>query len=886
MAASDFNNRKPLEVTATSGNPTLSLVQAVKIGGTDETKSGTGWIAIDWSNVADKSDVALYDENDNLLDYTWETFDPANNKAIAWVYGSFTRDDTVQVQVAYGNGPADNSKTAGTVFGNDSNLFLQYYAGAGATDLAGSNDGTVNGTTQDTGVVDGSWLLDGSADDDIVIPNLGIFDGSQDFTIMMWAKPATLSGDGPIILWSSAGERWVKLQTGETQNIDVPHVRGNLGGSWEDWLVGSAINTGAFYHFCIAYDPVNGMEMYVDAVQEDTNSATGTWDTASQESGIGTQGGGAENFDGEVDDFRIYQFGGLPSQDFVQAVKDGTYDYANVQEFWSQQSVENITVVPNAIAGNAALNDPAPVNVPDLGTQALNATLNSPTKVLAQAPDTQTGAIKLKPVTVDLDTVVAKIAGVAKNEELKWETVNIKDKLHSEVDQCNFHTMDWKPSLNDIIHFEHDGRVTFEGFIDRIKKARRGHKLPEYRVQAKDYTAYLNRIRPIRSYTNETIENIIADLAPDDFTTNRVNCDIELEKFLVDRQRVSDVIDDLAKIVNYNWYVDYDKDIHFFSMGDEQGPDITETNGNLINNSLQVTEDLSQIKNVVTVEGATYESDNPRTETFTADGNKKTYGHDNRFAKKPTLKKNGTEVSFGIENVDDADVYSIMWNQDEKYFNFDSAPSSGDTYTVDGKILVPIVFQQSDSQSINKYGRNEFKIVDKNITSREAARKRATTELKTYAQQLEEIQLKTRNPNFFSGQKVSVDVKGVEGEYIVQQVDRKMDGPQSFKHKISLASAEKLDVIAFLQKLIRQQDKHTEKKESKVLQKYQQVSEEAEVDETISLGDKRYVDEQAQIEETIRKDPFDVVWVYAPSHPDSDADPHREARYGAGATYE
>jgi len=360
MPIADYNNRKPLDVTYKSGTPQVVLVQPIRIRDGNQGKTGTGDIEIDFSNVSSEADIGIYAYDDSLMDYCFEHFDASAGEALVWVYGIFARDGTEHVQVAYGNGPGDNSKSASTVFDNDANLFLQYYAGNGATDLQGTNDGTVYGPDSISALVDGGWDFEEANGDIVDMPNdLAIFDGSTDFTIMGWINAESFYGDGPIIFWSSAGERWIKLQFGEKQDIDVIHLRGNLGGSWEDWLVGPALYTGMWYHIVATYDPTDGMELWVNAVSEATSTNTGTWGSADQDSGLATQGGGAEEFDGMMDDFRIYQFGRKIYDSEVDAIEEAT---RTTQEFWDQKAVVNATITPATVAGAGQIPAPAPVN--------------------------------------------------------------------------------------------------------------------------------------------------------------------------------------------------------------------------------------------------------------------------------------------------------------------------------------------------------------------------------------------------------------------------------------------------------------------------------------------------------------------------------------------
>jgi len=50
----------------------------------DESKTGTGDIVIDFTNISDAQDIAVYDQNGNLLDYEIESLDTAAETGVIW----------------------------------------------------------------------------------------------------------------------------------------------------------------------------------------------------------------------------------------------------------------------------------------------------------------------------------------------------------------------------------------------------------------------------------------------------------------------------------------------------------------------------------------------------------------------------------------------------------------------------------------------------------------------------------------------------------------------------------------------------------------------------------------------------------------------------------
>ena len=191
MAITDFNTYKPIEVTSASGTPTISRALCFKITSGDDTTTGTGEIVLDWTNISSQADIGVYDENDNLLDYYFESFDATNETAVIWVYRDWVRDGSIQAKIAYGNGPSDQSVNSSIVFDKESNLKAGYLFNedsGDATDVTSNNyDATVSGAAQgQTGIVDGAYSYDGS-DDKVNTgekDNLGV--SNSVFCILLW----------------------------------------------------------------------------------------------------------------------------------------------------------------------------------------------------------------------------------------------------------------------------------------------------------------------------------------------------------------------------------------------------------------------------------------------------------------------------------------------------------------------------------------------------------------------------------------------------------------------------------------------------------------------------------------------------------------------------
>ena len=256
-STSDFNKTKQLDVTSVSGNPTISRTQTLKIVSGDDSTTGTGDIVLDWTNIADESDIAIYDESGNLLDYYIESFDATNETATIWVYRDWVRDGSTQAQVAYGDGPSDQSVNASTVFDKESDLrggWLLNETSGGALDVtSNNNDGTTNGgvTRGVNGAVDGAYDFDGT-NDNVEVPHDSSLNITGDMTISMklFIDSYTDGSWDMYVEKASDGYSGYALYSSGSDNL----ISFNMGSSSDWYDVSYTIGTGSWHHLVVVHD--------------------------------------------------------------------------------------------------------------------------------------------------------------------------------------------------------------------------------------------------------------------------------------------------------------------------------------------------------------------------------------------------------------------------------------------------------------------------------------------------------------------------------------------------------------------------------------------------------------------------------------------------------
>jgi len=473
---------------------------------------------------------------------------------------------------------------------------------------------------------------------------------------------------------------------------------------------------------------------------------------------------------------------------------------------------------------------------------------------------------------------------------IDWPSFTIENILNNQVDTCSFVTKKygdrtWKPRAGDEIEITDGLSTIFAGVIIEVEEETDA-LLIRYRVECKDWTHYLDRSLVVESYKDKTVNEIIDHINDNylsGFTITNVDCDIFVTSITFNRIPVSQCLQILAEKTNYSWYIDYDKDIHFFAKNSETSPfDLTDENGKYIFSSLKITEDISQIRNKIYVRGGEAEATS-RDDNFVGDGTKKTFALSYKFASKPTVTVGGASKTVGIDFLDTSG-YDCYWNYNEKYIRFDTAPASSAAIVVSGNPLYPILIQVQDDVSIAEYGTYEFSLIDKAIKSNDEARLYGYSQLTAYANNIKEGSFQTYESGLRSGQAINIQstVRGTNESFLIQRVNLQMRGPNDGLWTVELATLRTLGIIDFLQKLLMAYDRMGAIAESEIVTLEMSRTDQQTVDVTESITKKTpNADTQtANCTESISKDPLGAGvapdWVLAPYVPSGHTDTKRE----------
>lgn len=166
--------------------------------------------------------------------------------------------------------------------------------------------------------------------------------------------------------------------------------------------------------------------------------------------------------------------------------------------------------------------------------------------------------------------------------------------------------------------------LEFEGGINTVSRKWKGPPdWLEYGCSCSDYTKQLdrnlvNKVYTAGQYAGDIVRDIITNYVSSDFTTYHVEQGYMVPEMTFDFSEPSTCIQELAECIGYQWYVDFNKDIHFYwnehnlsplAVGGTWGPglNILYVDSEIKHAyNLELTEDVSQLKNKILVKNANF----------------------------------------------------------------------------------------------------------------------------------------------------------------------------------------------------------------------------------------------------------------------------------------
>lgn len=448
-------------------------------------------------------------------------------------------------------------------------------------------------------------------------------------------------------------------------------------------------------------------------------------------------------------------------------------------------------------------------------------------------------------------SLVLKINNVDRTDHVKWDTLVVTEVLSKEVDRLEFQIMKTPaktiPSVNDDVMLLENGVKIFGGVITERNQIIKGGLLIAYEIRCKDYSQYLDRRVVVRNYASVTARSIVLDLISvytSGFTTTNVSASTPtVGSIKFNYEQVTRCLTQLADQIGWDWYVDPDKDIHFFDSENLSAPfELSDTGDKYEWNSLEINNTITQIKNSVFVRGGEYKktiAEGSAQDIFVADGVQKVYPLSYKYDN-ITVKDNTTVNTVGTDQQSNPGLVDVLYNFDEKFIKYTNAPVSGHTIKVFGDAYIPIIAQVRDQISIATYGEYQAAVIDKSITSINEAQTRAQTELKKYAESVYEASFKTIQIGLKVGQQMHVAsvIRGIDKTFKINKITGKVRDGVSMEYTVYLIASGQVSFTDIMVDLLSGDKKNIVIASNEVLQRLELFAESIDSGDALSASKK------------------------------------------------
>ena len=453
------------------------------------------------------------------------------------------------------------------------------------------------------------------------------------------------------------------------------------------------------------------------------------------------------------------------------------------------------------------------------------------------------------------------------SNSVDWQTIDMVSVLTKEVSTLQFNvrigsgqTYPAKtvPAIGDTIKLYDTSGLIFGGTVTEVEATIEGLMLT-WQVTCTDWSYLFDGTLVKKNYAMEDPANIVKDIVTNfcsgkGFTTNHV----QMGNFLVpsikfNYQQPTKCLQSLAKLIGWDWYIDPNKDIHFF-LGDVESAigeggvapiTVDGTSGKIEWNSLDVDLNLQNMQNSVYVIGGNY------TKTFTALNTPDTFLTDGitQFfttsypynSTTITVTLDGVAQSVGIANQTDPSTVQVIYNDAQRWIEFThGAPSTGHTVKVFGNAKVPIVAHAGDAASITAYGEYQSVIVDSKISTVPEAQARAKAAILQFGHSVYDVKFNSLVPGCAIGQAITVNLPafGISSkQLVIKRVEAigYAPGPNGMlEYKIECIGSDNVTFTDIMTTILQQEASQTTVDDSTVNENLIPVNETIPISDTVT----------------------------------------------------
>jgi hypothetical protein len=455
------------------------------------------------------------------------------------------------------------------------------------------------------------------------------------------------------------------------------------------------------------------------------------------------------------------------------------------------------------------------------------------------------------------DIITIKQNGTDISSSVEWDSLQISLVLTKEISKVQFNIFQKSGgitvNLNDQIDIYQNTVHIFGGVITEKETVIAGGILPQIQITATDWSFKMDTKLVVKTYAAMDPHDIIVDIITNYTDGTYDTSNVAVGNFLIpsikfNYEPVTKAIQKVASIIGWDWYVDPDKKVYFFLTENVDAPfAIDDTNGNIEWPTIDIDQDLTNMKNSVYVIGGLY------TKAFTAlttpdiyltDGTKQvfttayTYDNDGAF----TVTLAGVSQTIGIENqISDPSTVQVIFNPSQRYIRFTAgAPTTGQTVKIFGNAKIPILAHTQDSTAISLYGEVQSQIVDKQITTIAEAQARAKAEILQYGHAVYTVKFNTLKPGLGIGQTIllnSVKLGYTNIPLTIKRLTGNGYSSSKIEWQVECYGSDAVTFVDLMSTILQQETNQNTVDDSTILEELQKI------DEIINLSDVAIVNE-------------------------------------------
>lgn len=315
--------------------------------------------------------------------------------------------------------------------------------------------------------------------------------------------------------------------------------------------------------------------------------------------------------------------------------------------------------------------------------------------------------------------------------------------------------------------------------------------------------------------------------ATNSFTFDNVSAGTTFDSFVSSYKKPTEVIQRLADQSLFYWYIDYNRDIHFFQQETNLSPfSLTQTSNNFYD--LSISTDAAKIINRQIVQGASETSSTKTQQDVPGDGQRKEWVLRNKFKNLVVMINTDSTNTYSFAtssvlpdfvNTETSSAYFSNYNgQSVRGAATTPTPSTLSIMRFRYHEIIPIVTLAKENASINSLktilGNDGLfdgrKIVDKSLQSRAEAEARAQVEIDKYSNPIINASFTTNYEGLRAGQIIRITDattgRAVDQDFVIQRIFTTNVSPDDGVNLYSVKCASTVfGVMELLQKLLQQQ---------------------------------------------------------------------------------